>query len=181
MTSEDITPPPFMKQCAFGGLNLGFWIFKDVELDEAEISAHCGFGTHFDQDKCVARETPTCSTIDLASAADNVERTKLCMANAGCSLSKAYDVCETASSCHAQAGDDVLLQETRCTSTADCTWDADAGACSVVLPSIDRPMELRRGCDGETVKLSTLCGTGTSFDADTRQCKLLGDVDKQAP
>jgi len=177
MTSADIVEtPPFMKQCAFGGIDLGFWVFKNVELDETELSAHCGSGTHFDvaQEKCVVM--PTCSTIDLASATDTVEKTNMCTAVAGCSLNMAYDACERrASSCLTNTGDDVLIQKTSCTSNPKCTWDPDAGACSVVFPSLDAPMELRRGCDGETVKLSTLCGVGTSFDADTLQCKLSGD------
>lgn len=169
-------PPTYMKQCAFMGLDLGFWIFNNKEMEVSELKRYCGYDTKFDanEGRCVPRETPVCTAITLSSDATDDERIEACNAVAGCSVSMTGgDSCEALIPCNVSIDDNAETQERACTANPNCEWDPDGPfACSVPHPSLFASEKLRPGCDAETVHISNLCGEGTVFHEGFRQCVL---------
>lgn len=173
--SDGDAPPTYMEQCAFLGLDLGFWIFKNKEVEVSELEKYCGYDTVFDaeQGRCVPRETPVCAAIPLSSDSTVGEKFDTCGAVAGCSLSMSLDSCEVSTPCFTDIDANAETQERSCKANPHCKWDPDAPfACSRIYPKFSAPETLRPGCDAEAVHISNLCGDGTVFHEDLRQCVL---------
>ena len=168
-------PPTYMKQCAFMGLDLGFWIFKNKEMEVSELKKYCGYDTKFDaeQGRCVARETPVCAAIPISSDSTIEEKSDTCGAVAGCSLSMSEDSCEALAPCTVSLDDNAETQERSCKANPNCEWDPEGPfACSEPHPGLLAPDKLKPGCDAEAVHISNLCGEGTVFHKDFKQCVL---------
>lgn len=181
MTESETTPSKFMDQCAFAGLDLGFWIFRDVEKKPEDLKVFCGYDTHFDeaQGKCVPRETPVCKAIDLTGITDNAEKSNMCNAVAGCSLATNKTACEVTNRCTAlDLGDGRPSQKEQCDANPNCTYDIDEPfPCYVANPGLDIETTLYKGCGKEQEKFTVkdLCGPGTVYDEDAKQCRLPGN------
>ena len=182
MTESETTPSKFMDQCAFAGLDLGVWIFKNVETKPEDLKAFCGYDTHFDeaQGKCVPRETPVCDAIDLSGAKGWKEKSKTCGSVAGCSLNEDWTKCEVLMECHASdRGEGYPSLTDQCAANPNCTYDGNKILpCHVAIPDIDTDTKLKRGCGKEQEKLTIkdLCGAGTVYNEDAKQCMLPGNI-----
>lgn len=179
MTESETSSPKFMDQCAFAGLDLGFWIFKNVETKPEDLKAFCGYDTHFDeaQGKCVPRETPVCEAVDLSGVTGCRDRSKACVSVAGCSLNSDCTTCELTTPCHTVDYRNPSPKE-QCDGNPNCTYDSDKlFPCEVATPEFGIDTKLTKGCGGEQEKLTItdLCGPGTVYDEDAKQCKLPGN------
>ena len=173
------SPPVYMKQCPALGLDLGFWIFKSKEMSPEDLGVYCGYDTHFDEtiQKCVPRDTPVCSAVEIPSGATDEEANAACTAGAGCTANFEGTACTaTFLSCTIDAAVD--QKEEACAANPNCKWNPMMNDCTLPMPDIFfGPKALTVGCDGKTADFSELCGDGTEYGQFMNQCNIPFSLD----